>query len=149
MKCWDMVIQSHVEIYLRNWVFFPLRRNTYFPYYCLYRIIKLLFFIKYWFSYYCHQTKSRLTRKCAWWSAERSTVCGKWRFCACSGGEESREQTIHHFVTFPAFSTNSTTITRSKKKRGLRCRQHHSTMQDTKTGALLRQVSRQWWKLYQ
>jgi hypothetical protein len=68
------------------------------------------------------------------------------RLGACSG-EDSREQMIHHFVTFPAFSTNSMTTKRSKKKRGLHRRQHHSVMQDTKTGAPLRQVPRQWWKL--
>jgi hypothetical protein len=85
--------------------------------------------------------------KCAWWSAERPTVCGEWRFSACNGEEDSREQTIHHFVTFPAFSTNSTTTTRSKKKRGLHCRRDHSMMQGTKTDDPLWQMRRQWWKL--
>jgi transposase len=46
-------------------------------------------------------------------------------------GEDSREQTIHHFVTLPAFSTNSMT-TRSKKKRGLHRRLQRFMMQDTK-----------------
>jgi hypothetical protein len=41
--CCDMVKHSRVEIYLRNWVFCHLRSNTYFLYYCSYRIINLFF----------------------------------------------------------------------------------------------------------
>ena len=35
-------------------------------------------------------------------------LCGEWRFGACSWREDQREQTIHHYVTFPAFSSNFT-----------------------------------------
>jgi hypothetical protein len=41
-------------------------------------------------------------------SVERPTAHRLWRFGACSGRKDSREQTIHHFVTFHAFSTNFT-----------------------------------------
>jgi hypothetical protein len=42
-----------------------------------------------------------------------SMICGLadhlWlRFGACRRREDSREQIIHHIITFPAFSTNST-----------------------------------------
>jgi hypothetical protein len=39
----DMVVEFPVEIYLKNWVYYHLYRNIYFPYYFLYCKIKLSF----------------------------------------------------------------------------------------------------------